>query len=1020
MTFNDMTPSQKQAVLCDRNCIVTAGAGSGKTGVLSERFVRIVKEKKAHCNEILTLTFTRKATSEMKERIYQKLLSLKDEDELTLFSESTISTVDSFCSQIVRKACISYGLSTDFEILDIEDYKEIVQILAKKYIKDNLEKSFLSNLLKKYSYNDVIELLKNLAIEKLNIVSSYDAQKQAREYIDFSNRCYKESSEKLHELCKSYVDSLSDDSHLQANVNTLKAFLEGKISYTQIVFDSKKGNACNTDLAKELKNNIKSLVEEVSVYEIKDESFIYDFYDFTFAFKGILDDYKRSRASLVFADIMALSIDILKNNKEIRSYYKSKFKFIMIDEFQDNNDDYRKLVYLLSERYDLNSDTIPKANEIEKEKIFLVGDQKQSIYRFRGADVSVFRKMEKEISESDGIVVELDKNFRSTKSLVNSFNSIFSKVMKDSTQDYEAQFLSLKENEKNNLSSKIIFHNCFHPYHTDKSEYENPMANYSESEAYSIANLIQRMVLTDEFLIEDNRRPTYSDIAILFRSATKQDYFEKALRLQGIPYSLKETRSLMQEALVSDFYNALQLCIFPDDEISQKAFELSPLIKDLSSLRNVVKTSSIAQSISYIWYEMGYRLFIISNPANQAYTEHYNWLFSLAVYFDLENKGIVEFLDYIRPLLGQREKIRALNVLKEHSDGVQMMTIHSSKGLEFPIVIIADMDNSRTAPNKGLIFSSHEDFVYLPCSEKPDNKLCNVYDFANKGLEKNMENAEEKRLFYVAATRAKNHLVFSCDIAQTKKESEKTLQSLSSMFLEACPFDSQSQSFINKDDSYIETLSFDLIEESKTFSKQHLDQKRLDKVSQYYQAKDDDFKYEEESIAVTQLCKDQIISLGEKLSSLDSDDVISTFNLNTEFGTLVHSLIEKKIKGLKLDTYHNDKLTEKQNDWINNDALLLASSFINSSIYEDIKDKELYCEKSFVMNYENQVIEGTIDLFAIDEKSIYIIDFKTDMFKNPENHKKQLELYEKALSYIYPDKQISSSIVYLRELIDCR
>lgn len=1005
MTDKDWTPQQKEAIQTRTNCVVAAGAGSGKTGVLSERFHYLVENNLAHCNEILTITFTKKAAAEMKERIYARIADLNRPEELALFSEAQISTVDSFCAKIVRSDCTSYGISPQFGMIDSDDYKVLTQKLAYRFIENNCQNHAVKKYLEFVSPDTLAQMLSDTVVKSFNVVDVFKPREQADNYLRVSENKAVDCVNQLRDLASSYINALQYDNHFVNNVQVLNSFLCDEITADKIVFDSSRGSGEAAQIHKEYKEQIKELVSSYAFFEssLKDRAFVYDSYKLLADYAKTVNDYKMSSSLLVFSDVMALTLDILLKNKEIRSLYKNRFRYIMVDEFQDNNDDYIKLVYLLSEKKDLCLDRVPQPEEIEDTKIFLVGDQKQSIYRFRGADVSVFKRMQTEVSKSGGKLLELDSNFRSSEKLVEFFNNLFQQVMKDADRDFESEFKALKACRDSVRPSRVIFNNYL--YTKEMIEEAPPeMASPVQSEASSVADLIYEMTHTDNFPVK-GRRPYYSDIAILFRQSTHQASYEKALMLRDIPYTLKTTRALTQEALVNDFYNALQLCIYPDDKLTRVAFENSPLFQDLDMLKSTLRTGSIAKSISYIWNEMGYRNFIITNPANAVFAEHYTWLLSLASYYDDNGKSLSEFLDYIRPKLGQQTKIRELEIQNEGPEGVQIMTIHASKGLQFPIVIIAGLDQGSDSVKVEFNSTCNNSNIYLPCSSDK-GKLRNIFDYENKNLEAQMQDAELKRLFYVACTRAETHLVLStaCRIEKTEeKDGQKQgTSNMARMFLSS--------------GIEVEDRKFNLVTEESTFSKVRLTKESLAFAKQYYKDEPDDFDYSKDHVAVTELSHLQSEQNGIKLPSLESDPIIREAELYTDFGTYVHLLIECAIKGLKAEPFENEKLTPQQNEIITKDAQELASSFISSELFAKIKDYELHSERSFII-YDGTLktnVEGTIDLYAVGSDSVYILDFKTDMFRNPEVHKQQLSWYAKALASVYPEKTIDSRVVYLR------
>lgn len=1001
------TDQQLAAIKCTENCAVSAGAGSGKTKVLSERFLRLVHEG-TPCNRILTITFTKKATSEMKERIHSLLVEHNDAQQLKLFSDAAISTVDSFCFEIARMGCRKYGYSSNLGIADEVWLKKEVQFLAGRYL-EQTAKSVLKQLAEVKSIEDIKLMLVDCALES-NVVYGFNAAEYAGKYLQEAENNAQKLKNLAEETADRYLRLLSSDSKLEENINTLKKFREGEIALGAITFNASKGTGAeNQALAKELKDTIKQCMQSYVLYEntLKNRSFVQDVYKFVQGFVESVLSYKRRTGQADFNDIMQMALDILKTDQSVRNYFKNRFDYVMIDEFQDNNSDHRDLLYLLCERKDMCNPGVPLAKNLEKGKFFLVGDDKQSIYRFRGADVSVFNRICMELLENGGKVLELGTNFRSTPELVSHFSSLFERVMKDSSEEYEAKFRRLEHNPDGNFKAKsrIVYHNWHKP---EDFEADDNLADKTQSEAYSIAKLINEMVNTDKWLIntkEGNpRRPDYKDIAILLRTSGHQGAFEKALRLNGIPYTLTETKSVMTEALVNDFYSILTLAIYPHDPVSKAAVLKSPLfnVKDSELPEKMafeldeiseIPLNSITGALQYIWYDMGYRLFIISNPSNQVYSEHYDWLYALACSFDSLGKTVVQFLDYLRPFIGTSDKLKEVNTFTEESDGVQIMTIHKSKGLEFPVVIVASME-TKSQPDKKSEITCFDNMIYLPLSEDCNGKYVNMKTVTEIDIEEKKELAELKRLFYVASTRAECHLVYSAAISsELDFDSPKTMTEL----LEKAGIQDE-----------LETITFDLIEEEKTFSTQRLDVQRIADVASYYsssEAEDFDYSSETHSVTENETYSESDILSKDKLPSYDWDSEITENGLQTDFGTLVHSFIQNSIQSKKI---HVETTLEKAAEY-------LSKKFFESSMFERIKGMKLYSERAFESNNGNGVTEGVIDLLAVDENRTVIFDFKTDKYKNPEIHRSQLEEYSKAVKKIYPDKKTEAWIIYLRD-----
>jgi len=1035
---------QGQAVMEESNCIVAAGAGSGKTTVLSFRFLRMVAQGVSP-ERILTITFTKKATAEMKSRIYMLLqkgykCGLVSDADMAKFTEVSISTVDSFCSEIVRSSAVHQGVPADFRIMDDEDLETISSSIIRALLNKHYNEPVIQHLYSLFSVENIESIFLDLARSHLNITKPIDIE-----------HCIK----------------------------ALNAMLEEK----RLELEEKRLNAQKVR---------KQPTKEESFYikAIEDIPFMEDYYRLVSEYETELFSRKRASGVLSFNDVMQLAIKILREEIPTRDRFKTRFDSVMIDEFQDNNDDYRKLLYLLCEKtyregairaYD--NEGIPTLDSLSPCKIFLVGDEKQSIYRFRGADVSVFKRLSMEICNAP---IELRKNWRSEPSIIHFCNHVFPAVMDFSVitsttastqvrESYEATYLPLEPRTALIEKSHIVL------LHPNLSNEQATLEHSSiESEANVVAQFIEKICSSNStFLVPDDNnktllRPPYpNEIGLLLKVGSHQSIFEKALTAKGIPYSVSEARSLVSDSVANDFYSALQASVYSYDAISYAAYLKSPFcslsdsdledyLKDtekdsnvanvaieiananLEKLSQVSSGGSICKTLEYLWYDMGYRDYMLARSLNRPYAEHFDYLYALAVDFDSKKLSLVAFLDYLRPLLGRgSSKTKEVTVFKEQISGVQIMTVHKSKGLAFKVVIVADMHSGARGPSgfQPNNFKLGDDvFMSYEPSGEISGSVKNPVKEIFKPIEKSMDNAETKRILYVAATRARYHLVFSGCIDEKTPlvtDPEKS-NSMLTYLLNAIGYNP------NKENNSLLGNGFEL--EDLCLEPHFEIPIPNDKDKDYYKPIFDSATIQTlprgiKSIAVTQI-ENEIeneIENGEsiegefkerkRLPSIESDKIIAENKLNTDFGTLVHFLIENRIKGMnenledlnsmlppQLANKLSTKLASKEQQLLLNDAKKMADAFMHSCLYEKIKGYELLSEKRFLMFDGNSFIEGAIDLLALGAKEAFIIDFKTNSTCLPNDHKVQLLQYAKAVKSMYPQKKVKSFVCYLRDI----
>ncbi len=1097
--------NQLKAVYCDQNCVVSAGAGSGKTTVLSYRFLRLVLEEKADCDQILTLTFTRKAAREMRERIHRQLLDFNDDpyiaQQLAKFPDATIATLDSFCSTILRCDSTSYGIAGDFAIDDDQNTKSAVRcanalmeertfsegakILAQLYTPDNLVENMLVRLVSDHYYLPR-KVEENLAEKLLDIVREqfYDLLSSFTGLLE-RYAAFAEAPKSLllvrtiaHTLLEEFGKGLGEQEMFDL------------LASNQFFF-RKPGAGKGDDFAflRETTEEYKSLRSKlcVALSVLLHQEQLASVVTFVREYVQSYQSEKRKTGILTFSDVSSLAVEILKNNHAFRSYFKNKFRYIMIDEFQDNNEQQKELLYLLAEKEEETSEGIPLPSSLKKDKLFFVGDEKQSIYRFRGADVRVFKHLNEELGKVGGEALSLDTNYRSEPALIELFNRMFPFIMRNEGESYEADFTSLGfRNPTEGIEPTCTV--LVKPLKSDKDkevgaepgipekDEEEENAASSDAEAVAVATLMVRMFTTDEYLIPSDdgpRRPKPSDVALLMRSTGNQLSFEKAFRKYSIPYTLQAARSLMLEAPANDLYAMLQLTLYPGDKLSYMCvlrspfcnisdegvyaalssyasnppFTDVPLLDDedqiryqgcsrfFSQLCKRVETGTLDEIMQFLWYESGYYLSLAARPEYQMYLEHFTFLYRLAQVKEEQGMSLSEFLDFIRSNLGLNERLDDLDVLKEKGEGVQIMTVHKSKGLEFPIVFLGNSGSVGRGGLGGTIMPFGE--VMLPSfmsssyhisETKIEEATSAALLFAEED-EKLFELAELKRLLYVALTRAETHLVISGYFTKTNRN--LTGKSPDNNHLLMCcntlGIDIQDPSL---QDGMLRSYEIGDIAEHSLYSGIVSDENlHMGGAARWYgdPAKEADVR--PLRYAATSLYEQEHRE-GALLPSYASDDILAeieqpSFSVTAEFGTFVHALLEAMLLKqqiedesalMSLRLYH--LLSVKQRKVLVSDAHALCNNFLQGDIYRGyVKGNTPRCEVKFFSSVEHEgrvvVAEGSIDLLLEVEDKVLIIDFKTDRYRAPDRHKAQLDLYMQAAQRIY-DKPVQGCVTYLR------
>ena len=1073
---------QKKAYTINCNSVITAGAGSGKTSVLTERFLWLLHNRKAQVDEILTLTFTRRAAAEMYERIYRRLQGAGETHsnrELERFDRAQISTLDSFCSQIVRSSCHLFGLPENFD-LDEERVKELALETSFNFLITHLEDPALSELITLMGFEKVQHnILSDIAVNHLHLGADFDFIDMYARQQDFLIR------KSIHLLAqwknlKTQLSALEHPSKVLTEnkeelkrLDSLKSLLEEE-RYNELaqllggLSLSKRGGG-KSEVILQMKYIVDQLRQTAGLLTevgtlLANKHILKGFLSLLESFQAEYNREKRNRALLDFADLSQLAVAALLKNKALRSYYKKKFRYIMIDEFQDNNQLQKELLYLLAEKQDLLGEGIPQARDLEEDKLFFVGDEKQSIYRFRGADVSVFKGLSRELAaQSNEPAVALNTNYRSEPGLIAFFNRIFRNIMGDAAFDFEADFQELRAcNRKPPLKSEIRL--LYKPYLSEKEE--NPFYNNQESEGFRIAQYLVEAVNKQKLQVRDEEglRPAeFNDFALLLRSTTHQKTYERIFRFFDIPHTAVSVRSLFLEAPIYDFYHLLQLAIYPDDRLAYGALLRSPLVnisddtfvalmslnrepfagiddlnpeiearykldlgRELWQLaRDRADRIPIAELFDLLWQKSGYRYFILTEPRNHNFLQYYTYMLSFAQKADQRGDNLSQFLDFLRQNLGSHEKQEEPEISENKNMGVQILTIHRAKGLEFPIVILPDMGNmgggGGSAASRAYYFLRDYGFT-LNLGKKNYFAMIGEQDAGNR------ENAELKRLLYVALTRAGHHLILS---GVHHSRNRTGLNNHLNMLLHGTGSLQEPGAASEKKEDYHFTI--ELIEDVSREEynsrlkkgerpKQRTRLVELDNIYKHTTAISRSFLQRDYNVSYFNDCYFRSLPVvgGKKLPELPIDPVLKRERLDNIFGSLTHHLIEQEF--LQAETaaatlrLFKEQIPPEYYDEFIEQALLLKDKFLDSepgSLAREAVIRKTEFPFIYFLDDRDVYISGQVDLYFEIRDQAYIIDFKTGKKYLPGEYSAQLGLYKLALSQL-TDKEIFCYLFLLR------
>lgn len=1027
------TKEQEEAIYTSgKNIIVSAGAGSGKTAVLSERVLHKIEEG-THVNELLILTFTRAAADEMKDRIRKKISGKEElKKELTLLNSSYITTFDSFALSVVKKYHYLLNITDNINITD----ESIVKIQNKKILDEIFERSYknirFQELIKKYCIKTDKVLKENI----LSIALKIDGFIDPFGFIDnVYNNFFNENN--VDNLLKTY----------ESIINDLKKTIELEIENMSLYFDSDYigkvndavYNILNADIdelhlystvklptvprgsseeAKASKDSLKKACDKLLSYgnygtinDIKNDIYstkdtVLTILDIIKEFLLEIEKYKKENDIYTFNDISKLSIKILKENENIREELKSSFKEIMIDEYQDTNDVQETFIGMISNN-----------------NVYMVGDIKQSIYRFRGSNPEIFKEKYSNYSKDiGGYKIDLIKNFRSRSEVLDNINKIFCLIM-----DYNLG------SAEYSVSHQMVYGNT--AYDTEKVngfnynfrvlEYLNKQkeSGFSdiEVEIFTIAKDIKNK-LDNNFQVFDKedgklRNATYNDFVIILDRSKYFDDFKKIFEYFDIPLTILKDGKLNSTTDILLIKNLVDFIIKIKEDVYDIDFKYDFISIARSFLyeysdeyifdivtNNKIKETTIYNDLSTLSDKLNsYTSSLLFNDILDV-TDFYNKLNKVGDYEEVNVRlktinslssslsslglSIMDFRDYLTDIIENDEDIKYATYTKE-GNSVKILTIHKSKGLEYPICYFADLDHEfNTSELKDKFIVDKKYGLIVPSNlEEIDNSLLKEmykYDF-------NREEVSEKiRLFYVALTRAREQMIIVLPDKETRtleKNNDGVIEEIRRLSF------NKLSSFIYGIKNYLYSYFEQIDIEKLGLTKNYLYPKKI--VQETLNNIKDNINVEEINI------ENEVVE--EKHFSKETNKIITKEeNDLMKFGTKVHEMFE-------LLDFRNIDLSLVDNKFIRNKV----EKFLSNDLLKNISNANIYKEYEFIYNKDNNEYHGIIDLMLEYDNHIDIIDYKLKGITD-ENYIKQLNGYKEYIEKI-SNKEVST---YLYSILD--
>ena len=1033
--LNSTWTDEQWEAIATRNTsiLVSAGAGSGKTAVLTERILEILKEGHSIL-DLIVLTFTNAAAKEMKDRVKKKLEdAIKEgytslEPELQKIDLANICTFDSFSLNLVKKYHYLLHIEKDVKIGD----SICIEALKKESIEETFHEFYEKKDKKFFILLDTFTVKDDTKIK--DIVLSLADSLTSRIHIEKElEDCYKKINEKeIEKQLDIYVDEIKkqvQDAFLHINellkdapaemipiLESLKEMLQGNCdnyeSIASIFYKLQFPRLPNTkkldeDIqvkVKEIHADVKKEFQEISnqcIYLTRQEYIdeVLKTKDTVFILKELLKSYflklqsKKQKENIYeFHDIGRFAIQILEENADIRKEYQDCIYEIMIDEYQDTNDIGTYFVSM-----------------IQNNNVYTVGDVKQSIYRFRNANPNIFMDKFTHYKENDGgKLITLSKNFRSRKEVVDAINFIFQAVMDEKVGG--VHYLNQEE---------MIFGNQEYEEIKDKdTNYDLEVLDYNyrdsaydkvykkdEIEAFLIAQDIKMRIARKEMIKAGKtlRPVTYSDFAILQDRKSSFDLYKTIFTYLEIPITIHKEETFYASEVIYTVKSIIQLIccmvnhkettkevIHPfltlsrsflggvsDDLIFQllkrsKQMKMSifrcmeedtdfvVLYEKLNVLAEYAKTHTISSLLREVYHVFHIYDAVIQLGDVKVNSDKLVFLLNLSETLETSGYDLNEFVRYFEQLQDSKLDV-SFDVKKDTDvDAVTLMTIHKSKGLEFPICYFSGLTKefSKEDYKERFLYQKDMGMITPYFAEGVRETFYKKLFIRTNKLE---DISERIRVFYVALTRAKEKMILVAPLSDAPKN-----KPFVNVVLESIRKNYNSLYDILKSIKELFTVYTTKIDLDTIHLTHDYEQKKLEKLD----------------LKVTNM-ESHTISINEKKKILKHNTYshhptkISFEDMDKmEFGTKMHAYLEmidflnpvESFQLLNLSSFEEKKI----------------KAFLNVEFMKNIQDYKIFHEYEFISTTSSEESNGIIDLLLVGENDIIIVDYKLKEIEKPE------------------------------------
>ena len=1067
---------QRQLAASDltRAYCVEAAAGTGKTTLMIERLLAIVESGQAELKDVVAITFTEKAATELKVRLRAQLEKRRQDlahpgrelfaRALEQLDRAGISTIHAFAASLLRERPVEAGIDPGFEQLDAMGSQLLFDEVWRRWKEEQLA-----------AMPPVLRRLLVLGVSLYTLRALADSLFDNRDLallprppvppsgIDESWEQIAAIVSRLEPLRNSCVDEadrgfrqIRELSGIVAETPAEEGARERAI-LLDLQVDPKSGAQKNWKPAsacaeqKNLCRELKTLLENAA--ERAGQNLAGHLLDWLQGFVQAMETEKRIRGVLDFQDLLLHARNLLHDHTEVRRYFQRRIRYLLVDEFQDTDPLQAELVFFLAELLSQQGEAAAAdwtQVRLAPDKLFLVGDPKQSIYRFRRADMQIYARAKRLLSAlKNNEPLLIRQNFRSAPRLLRAINDLFAPQMQGG--DYQADYVPLEpapERPDAGPGLALLFPSTGYAAGT--------MPDYYRHEAVLIARFLRWAVTSAESPVrvwdrrtQQARRPEFRDIAILFPVTGGLPYYEEALRACGVPFQLDAGRQFYGRREICDLLSVLQAVDDPEDTIAVAAalrarvFGLSdedlflyrqaggrfdylrqqtpPSESDASrsvdrALRQLQQwhdrraTTSLSGLVNGILDDSFHLQFSLLLPEGEQTVGNLLHMVELARCFENQPGACLRaFVSWLEQR-AEAEVAEAGIPLDEQEDAVHMLTIHAAKGLEFPVVALASMGCGRRSLENLLIdHASGQIAVSFSCG----GRRLRTANFDSLGqIEQQRGQAEDLRLFYVAATRAKDCLVIP-------RMAPLTSSGRPARFLDF--LDPQLQGYGGKPDQITCTDGVLSVPAEALPEPGHSGAVLRRDVGMLPAPEElvapilaERARWSEDAVAIGLAPQLPMTHAGDSRKETDSTEETVRPAAGREWtagalGTAFHRILnqahlaEEPLLDLLVRRVTADAQVVRHEamlrDWV---ARTLASPLLARVRQAD----RIWREAPFCVEYQGKIREGSIDLLFEEHGELFVVDYKTEdvppdgIAAAIEAHRPQLELYAHAVRQI--------------------